>query len=177
MASRILVSAPPGPLLGWPLRRVSTLIRRVRMEAGTSPAMVSACVSRCMLKVGWGAGGESRRAAPRRAAFLNGPRLPTRLLMSVQALRLAGGQVLEPVMSMEVRVEEEHLGAVLGDLAQRRGTVRDIQSRHWDKVLLANVPLAETRVGPDNSLSASLPTWSSFVLFIFWGGGGGFGAK
>ncbi|XP_051907126.1 ribosome-releasing factor 2, mitochondrial isoform X2 [Hippocampus zosterae] len=100
-----------GPLLGSPLQRVSTLIRCVRTEAGTSPAMVSACVSRCMLK----------------------------------ALRLAGGQVLEPVVSMEVRVEEEHLGAVLGDLAQRRGTVRDIQSRHWEKVLLASVPLAETR--------------------------------
>ncbi|XP_057674439.1 ribosome-releasing factor 2, mitochondrial isoform X1 [Corythoichthys intestinalis] len=100
-----------GPLLGYPLQDVSTQIQRVHTEAGTSPAMVSACVSRCMLK----------------------------------ALRLAGGQVLEPVMSMEVTVDEEHLGAVLGDLAQRRGTVRDIQSRHEDKVLLASVPLAETR--------------------------------
>ncbi|XP_049593277.1 ribosome-releasing factor 2, mitochondrial [Syngnathus scovelli] len=100
-----------GPLVGSPLQRVSTLIQRVNMEAGTSPAMVSACVSRCMLK----------------------------------ALRLAGGQILEPVMSMEVTVEEEHLGTVLGDLAQRRGTIRDIQSRHEDKVLLASVPLAETR--------------------------------
>ncbi|XP_077354395.1 ribosome-releasing factor 2, mitochondrial [Festucalex cinctus] len=100
-----------GPLLGSPLQRVSTLIQRVDMEAGTSPAMVSACVSRCMLK----------------------------------ALRLAGGQVLEPVMSMEVIVGEEHLGAVLGDLAHRRGTVREIQSRHEDKVLLASVPLAEIK--------------------------------
>lgn len=71
--------------------------------------MVSACVSRCMLK----------------------------------ALKLAGGQVLEPVMSLEVTVGEEHLSTVLGDLAQRRGTVRDIQSRHDNKVLLATVPLAE----------------------------------
>ncbi|XP_061554714.1 ribosome-releasing factor 2, mitochondrial isoform X1 [Phycodurus eques] len=100
-----------GPLLGSPLQGVSTLIQRVHMEAGTSPAMVSACASRCVLK----------------------------------ALRLAGGQVLEPVMSMEVTVEEQHLGAVLGDLAQRRGTVRDIRSRQDDKVLLAGVPLAETR--------------------------------
>ncbi|XP_037121053.1 ribosome-releasing factor 2, mitochondrial isoform X1 [Syngnathus acus] len=100
-----------GPLVGSPLQRVSTLIQRVNVEAGTSPAMVSACVSRCMLK----------------------------------ALRLAGGQILEPVMSMEVTVEEEHLGTVLGDLAQRRGTIRDIRSRHEDKVLLASVPLAETR--------------------------------
>ncbi|XP_078128051.1 ribosome-releasing factor 2, mitochondrial [Sander vitreus] len=98
-----------GPLLGYPLRGVSTLIKSVKMEPGTSPAMLSACVSRCMLK----------------------------------ALRLAGGQVLEPLMSLEVTVGEERLSSVLGDLAQRRGTVRDIQSRHDDKVLLATVPLAE----------------------------------
>ncbi|XP_031716098.1 ribosome-releasing factor 2, mitochondrial [Anarrhichthys ocellatus] len=98
-----------GPLLGYPLQGVATLIQSVTMEPGTSPAMVSACVSRCMLK----------------------------------ALRLAGGQVLEPVMSLEVTVGEDRLGSVLGDLAQRRGTVRDIQSRHDDKVLLATVPLAE----------------------------------
>ncbi|XP_075872384.1 ribosome-releasing factor 2, mitochondrial [Nelusetta ayraudi] len=98
-----------GPLLGYPLLGVSSLIQRVTVEAGTSPAMVSACVSRCMLK----------------------------------ALKLAGGQVLEPLMSLEVTIGEEHLGSVLGDLSQRRGTVRDIQSRHDDKVLLASVPLAE----------------------------------
>ncbi|XP_017286742.1 ribosome-releasing factor 2, mitochondrial [Kryptolebias marmoratus] len=98
-----------GPLLGYPVQGVSTLIHSVTMEPGTSPVMVSACVSRCMLK----------------------------------ALRLAGGQVLEPVMSLEVTVSEEHLSSVLGDLAQRRGTVRDIQSRHDNKVLLATVPLAE----------------------------------
>lgn len=49
-------------------------------------------------------------------------------------------------MSLEVTVEDEHLSAVLGDLAQRRGTIRDIQSRHNNKVLLANVPLAEMMV-------------------------------
>lgn len=98
-----------GPLLGYPVQGVSTLIQSVTIEPGTSAAMVSACVSRCMQK----------------------------------ALRLAGGQVLEPVMSLEVTVGEEHLSSVLGDLAQRRGTVRDIQSRHDNKVLLATVPLAE----------------------------------
>ncbi|XP_076019964.1 ribosome-releasing factor 2, mitochondrial [Genypterus blacodes] len=98
-----------GPLLGYPVQGVATLIQSVAMEPGTSPAMVSACVSRCIHK----------------------------------ALRLAGGQVLEPVMTLEVTVGEEHLGTVLGDLAQRRGSVRDIQSRHDDKVLLATVPLAE----------------------------------
>uniref|UniRef100_A0AAQ5XD99 Tr-type G domain-containing protein n=1 Tax=Amphiprion ocellaris TaxID=80972 RepID=A0AAQ5XD99_AMPOC len=70
-------------------------------------------------------------------------RRTTALFVWMQALRLAGGQVLEPVMSLEVTVGEEHLSSVLGDLAQRRGTVRDIQSRHDNKVLLATVPLAE----------------------------------
>ncbi|KAI3361740.1 hypothetical protein L3Q82_002091 [Scortum barcoo] len=92
-----------GPLLGYPLLGVSSVIQSVNMESGTSPAMVS-----CLC-----------------------------------ALKLAGSQVLEPVMSMEVTVGEEHLSSVLGDLAQRRGTVRDIQSRHDNKVLLATVPLAE----------------------------------
>ncbi|KAM3599880.1 uncharacterized protein V6R79_013261 [Siganus canaliculatus] len=98
-----------GPLLGYPLLGVSTLIQNITIEAGTSAAMVSACVSRCILK----------------------------------AMKLAGGQILEPLMSLEVTVGEEHLSSVLGDLAQRRGTVRDIQSRQSDKVLLATVPLAE----------------------------------
>ncbi|XP_072228777.1 ribosome-releasing factor 2, mitochondrial [Leuresthes tenuis] len=98
-----------GPLLGYPVQNVATLIQSVSIEPGTSPAMVSACVSRCMAK----------------------------------ALKLAGGRVLEPVMSLEVTVGEEYLSSVLGDLAQRRGTVRDIQSRHDNKVLLATVPLAE----------------------------------
>ncbi|XP_030642210.1 ribosome-releasing factor 2, mitochondrial [Chanos chanos] len=98
-----------GPVLGYPVQGVSTLIHSVRMEPGTSLAMVSACVSRCMLK----------------------------------ALKQAGGQVLEPVMSAEVTVGEEHLSTVLADLAQRRGAVRDIQSRHDNKVLIATVPLAE----------------------------------
>ncbi|KAI5608427.1 ribosome-releasing factor 2, mitochondrial [Silurus asotus] len=98
-----------GPVLGYPVQEVLTVIHSVCVEPGTSLAMVSACVSRCMLK----------------------------------GLRQAGGQVLEPVMSLEVTVDEEYLSSVLGDLAQRRGTVRDIQSRHDCKVLLATVPLAE----------------------------------
>lgn len=45
------VLPPSGPVLGYPLMGVSSLIRNVRTEPGTSPAMVSACVSRCMTKV------------------------------------------------------------------------------------------------------------------------------
>uniref|UniRef100_A0A8C2ERD0 G elongation factor, mitochondrial 2 n=1 Tax=Cyprinus carpio TaxID=7962 RepID=A0A8C2ERD0_CYPCA len=98
-----------GPVLGFPVQGVKTVIQHVSLEPGTSVAMVSACVSRCMLK----------------------------------ALKLAGGQVLEPVMALEVTVGEEYLSPVLADVAQRRGTVCDIQSRQENKVLLATVPLAE----------------------------------
>lgn len=40
-----------GPVLGFPLQGVQTVIQHVGLEPGTSAAMVSACVSRCMLKV------------------------------------------------------------------------------------------------------------------------------
>lgn len=98
-----------GPLLGSPVQGAFAHIHSLNIEPGTSPAMVSACVSRCMQK----------------------------------AMKVAGAQVLEPVMSLEVTVGEDYLGSVLGDLAQRRGTVRDIQCRYDNKVLLATVPLAE----------------------------------
>ncbi|XP_043095214.1 ribosome-releasing factor 2, mitochondrial [Puntigrus tetrazona] len=98
-----------GPVLGFPVEGVKTVIQHVRLEPGTSAAMVAACVSRCMLK----------------------------------ALKLAGVQVLEPVMALEVTVGEEFLSSVLADLSQRRGTICDIQSRQESKVLLATVPLAE----------------------------------
>lgn len=56
-------------------------------------------------------------------------------------------------MSLEVTVGEEYLGSVLGDLAQRRGSIRDIQSRHSNKVLLATVPLSEMMVSWLSTLS------------------------
>ncbi|MBN3279854.1 RRF2M factor, partial [Polyodon spathula] len=60
-----------------------------------------------------------------------------------KALKQAGSQILEPLMSLEITVSEEHLGTVLGDLAQRRGSIHEIQSRQDSKVVLASVPLAD----------------------------------
>lgn len=40
-----------GPLMGFPVQGVQTVIQHASLESGTSAAMVSACVSRCMLKV------------------------------------------------------------------------------------------------------------------------------
>lgn len=49
-------------------------------------------------------------------------------------------------MKLEITVGENHLGAALGDLAQRRGSVQEIQSRQDNKVVIAAVPLAEMMV-------------------------------
>ena len=61
----------------------------------------------------------------------------------MQALKKAGIQILEPLMSLEITVSEDHLSAALADLAQRRGSIQEIQSRQDNKVVIAAVPLAE----------------------------------
>jgi elongation factor G len=48
---------------------------------------------------------------------------------------------LEPIMAVEVAVSEEYLGAVIGDLRQRRAHVRDIGQRGENKIVDALVPL------------------------------------
>lgn len=69
-------------------------------------------------------------------------------------------------MSLEVTVGEEHLSSVLGDLAQRRGTVRDIQSRQDNKVLLANVPLAEMMVRREPNSNYVCGLWFNCSLTV-----------
>lgn len=64
----------------------------------------------------------------------------------MQALKKAGIQILEPLMNIEITVSEDHLSAALADLAQRRGTIQEIQSRQDNRVVVAAVPLAETMV-------------------------------
>lgn len=49
-------------------------------------------------------------------------------------------------MNLEITVSEDHLSAALADLAQRRGSIREIQSRQDNRVVVAAVPLAETMV-------------------------------
>ncbi|MEE9274975.1 MAG: elongation factor G [bacterium] len=46
-----------------------------------------------------------------------------------EACRRAGGQLLEPVMSVEVTLPEEFTGAVIGDLNARGGRVEGIEDR------------------------------------------------
>ncbi|KFP71624.1 hypothetical protein N310_13098, partial [Acanthisitta chloris] len=60
-----------------------------------------------------------------------------------KALKKAGIQILEPLMNLEITVSEDHLSAALADLAQRRGSIQEIQSRQDNRVVIAAVPLAE----------------------------------
>ena len=51
--------------------------------------------------------------------------------------------LLEPIMKVEVRVPEEFLGGVVGDLNSRRGEVSEVDSLGNLRVVRALVPIAE----------------------------------
>ncbi|MBS9778548.1 MAG: elongation factor G [Alcaligenaceae bacterium] len=55
----------------------------------------------------------------------------------------AGAVLLEPIMKVEVVTPEEYMGDVMGDLNRRRGMVQGMEDRTMDKVINAEVPLAE----------------------------------
>jgi elongation factor G len=59
------------------------------------------------------------------------------------AAKKASPVILEPVMSVEVVVPEEFMGAVFGDLSSRRGKIQGQEERAGAQVLTAKVPLAE----------------------------------
>ncbi|MEY9929176.1 elongation factor G [Catenulispora sp. GP43] len=59
------------------------------------------------------------------------------------ALRASRLTLLEPVAELTVTTPEDGVGAVLGDLAARRGRVTDSTSRGGAAVVTATVPLAE----------------------------------
>jgi elongation factor G len=59
------------------------------------------------------------------------------------ALRESRLALLEPVAELTVTAPEDSVGAVLGDLAARRGRVTDTTSRGTSAVVTATVPLAE----------------------------------
>jgi len=70
-------------------------------------------------------------------------------LAGALALRLALGradlEILEPTMRVEIVTPEDYMGAVLGDLHSRRGSVLDMVARGRQQSVLAAVPLADLR--------------------------------
>ncbi|MBA3502955.1 MAG: elongation factor G, partial [Deltaproteobacteria bacterium] len=70
---------------------------------------------------------------------------------------------LEPVMSLEVTCPEPHVGTVVGDVARRRGQVTELDARGEDRIVRAEVPLAET-FGYANALGAMTHGRGRFTL-------------
>ncbi|HEU0031614.1 MAG TPA: elongation factor G [Kofleriaceae bacterium] len=58
-----------------------------------------------------------------------------------RAVQNANPSRLEPIMAVEVTVDDEFLGAVIGDLNQRRGHVQDVGSRGAKRLVTAHVAL------------------------------------
>jgi elongation factor G len=55
----------------------------------------------------------------------------------------AGPVLLEPIMNLEVKVPEEFMGDVMGDLSGRRGKIQGMEHQGKFSVIRAQVPLAE----------------------------------
>ncbi|MHB8303066.1 MAG: elongation factor G [Acidobacteriaceae bacterium] len=60
-----------------------------------------------------------------------------------EAVRKASPVLLEPVMSVEVTVPEEHMGTIIGDLNSRRGRIEGVEHVGGSQVIKASVPLKE----------------------------------
>jgi elongation factor G len=61
-----------------------------------------------------------------------------------QAVRQANPALLEPIMSVDMNVNEEHLGTVIADIGRRRGLVREMRVRGHVRNVDGEVPLSET---------------------------------
>jgi elongation factor G len=59
------------------------------------------------------------------------------------AARKAKPVLLEPVFDVEVVTPEEYMGDVIGDISSRRGRIESMDQRGNDRIVKAQVPLAE----------------------------------
>jgi elongation factor G len=60
-----------------------------------------------------------------------------------QGVRSAQPGLLEPIMSLDLNVNEEHLGTVVGDIGRRRGAIKEMRARGSVRNVDGEVPLAE----------------------------------
>jgi elongation factor G len=58
-----------------------------------------------------------------------------------RAVVAAGPVRLEPIMAVEVTTDDEFLGAIIGDLNQRRGHIQDVAQRGAKRIVTAKVAL------------------------------------
>ncbi|MFN2594191.1 MAG: elongation factor G [Actinomycetota bacterium] len=60
-----------------------------------------------------------------------------------EAAKKAKPVLLEPIFDVEVVTPEEYMGDVIGDISSRRGRVESMDQRGSDRIVKAQVPLAE----------------------------------
>ncbi len=60
-----------------------------------------------------------------------------------EAMDKAAPIILEPIYEVEVRVPEDYMGSVMGDISSRRGKVLGMEMEGQTQVIRAEVPLAE----------------------------------
>ena len=51
--------------------------------------------------------------------------------------------MLEPIFDVEVVTPEDYMGDVIGDLSSRRGRIEQMDQRGTDRIVKAQVPLAQ----------------------------------
>ncbi|MGE0679622.1 MAG: elongation factor G [Candidatus Binatia bacterium] len=59
------------------------------------------------------------------------------------AIEKARPVLLEPVMTLEVTVPEEHIGDITGDLNRRRGRLLSVEAKGHNQIIKAAVPMSE----------------------------------
>jgi elongation factor G len=79
------------------------------------------------------------------------------------ACEVAGPQVLEPVMAVEVVVPEEHLGDVIGDINSRGGEIKNVESRGISQSVGAGVPL-DRMVGYSTDLRSATQGRGTYTM-------------
>jgi elongation factor G len=60
-----------------------------------------------------------------------------------EAFKAARPILLEPIQNVEIKVPDEYMGAVMGDLSSRRGKIQGMDSVGGMQVIKAQVPAAE----------------------------------
>jgi len=70
---------------------------------------------------------------------------------------------LEPIMQLEVTVDDEYMGAVIGDLQSKRGQVQDVTNIGTKRVVKAQVPLRQL-FGYSTSLRSATKGGATFSM-------------
>ena len=60
-----------------------------------------------------------------------------------EGIREAGAVLLEPIQSLEIKVPDENLGDIMGDVSGRRGKIQGTEQKGRYQIVKATAPLAE----------------------------------